>query len=209
MRNKRVLVDSDGVMSDLLTPAIEVINKVGGYSFKPEDVKDYNICEGLGVPHMWTALKTACATPSFVRGFGVIPGSLEGVKELRQIADVYAVTTPMTVPTWAFERALWLDEKMGFTKDFVVQTEAKHVIEGDILIDDKPQNVEEWAKHHPEGLGIIFNATYNRDFVTMQKNIVRALGWKHAVELCRAYFTVQSSVAAMVELISGLSGMSQ
>lgn len=185
MRKKRVLIDSDGVMSDLLSPVLDVINKASGSEFTHQDVHEYNICEGLGVPHMVTVMRDACATPGFVHKMPEVPFAREGVLVLREIADVFAVTTPMSVPTWAYERELWLKERMGFTKDRIVQTEAKHVIVGDVLIDDKVENVLEWAKHHPEGLGIIFHAPYNKNYNPEVTNISRAWGWSDVLALCQ------------------------
>lgn len=174
---KRVLLDVDGVLADFLTKALEVINDAGSHNFSHEHVTDFNICEVLGVPHMWENVRNACSQEGFVMNLNPMFGAHQGVESLRKHAELYCVTSPMSVPNWAFERERWLEKHFNIKKSHVVHTEAKHVVLGDYIIDDKIQNVESWASHHPKGVGIIFDAPYNRNHVSTLGNVVRASDW--------------------------------
>jgi 5'(3')-deoxyribonucleotidase len=162
--------------------------RAGKTDFRHDQVTDFNICDALGVPGMWPVLRDACGSKGFVEGLDTMPGSEDGIAVLRAMAEVFVVTSPMSVPNWAFERGNWLGKKFDFPKDRIVQTEAKFVIEGDILVDDKIENVLDWAKAHPEGLGIIFHATYNKNYIPEVTNISRAFGWKDVITLCQSHF---------------------
>ena len=189
---KRVLVDCDGVLADFLTAALHVINESERTCFKHEQVTAFDICESLGVPHCWDTLRAACASPGFVLGLEQMPEAAWHIELLRDLADVFVVTSPMSVPNWAYERGLWLERHFNFKKPSVVQTEAKHVILGDVLIDDKIENVESWAEHHPNGLGIIFQAGYNKTYSSTLKNVVRASGWPETVKQVREFLQKES-----------------
>ena len=52
MRNKRVLVDCDGVMADFLAAALLVINEAGNHNFTADQVTEFDICTSLGIPEM-------------------------------------------------------------------------------------------------------------------------------------------------------------
>lgn len=183
MASKRVLLDCDGVLSDFLTRALEVLGAAESVTYTAKQVTDFNICEALGIPHRWETLREACGSVGFVEGLDVIPGSVEAVNKIRENAEVFVVTSPMSVPNWAYERSIWLEKKFDFKKSHIVQTEAKHVIEGDYLVDDKVENVVSWAQSHPNGLGIIFDAPYNRSYIPVCTNISRAFGWADVVTL--------------------------
>lgn len=181
MPTKRVLLDCDGVLSDFLTRALEVINTAGPHDFKHEHVTHFDICEGLGVPHLWENLREACGTPGFVMGLNVMPGAKEGVEKLQQHAEVFCVTSPMSVPNWALEREKWLEHHFDIKKSHVAQLESKHIIPGDYFVDDKIENIEIWAEHHPNSTAIIFDAPYNRNHRSKKLNVIRARDWVEVV----------------------------
>ena len=191
MFEKRVLVDCDGVLSQFLTSALEVINKHFESNFQHQHVTDFDICGSLGIPHAWEILKNSCSNPDFVATMQKIPGADEGLKRLREISDVYVVTSPMNVPNWAYERQRWLTSMFDFTPDKIVQTEAKHVIVGDVIIDDKFENVLSWTRYHPNGLGILFHAPYNEKNDIQGYNIVRAETWNCVIDIIERHFKIK------------------
>lgn len=180
---KRVLLDCDGVLSDFLTSALKVINASAGSDFKHHEVTAFDICEALGVPHEWKTLRAACGEKDFCLNMGTIPGSIWGVEALRASADVYCVTSPMSEPNWVVDRNVWLEKHYGITKPFIVHTEAKHIVTGDVFVDDKVENVKIWAEYNPKNLAILFNAPYNKDTNIGLPNVVRAFDWEDVVKL--------------------------
>jgi len=184
---KRVLLDCDGVLSDFLTKALEIINTTAMTNFQHAHVHDFDICESLGLPHMWDTLKAACGEKDFCLNLELIPGAQAGVSMLRASADVYCLTSPMSVPNWAYDRNIWLEKHFEITNPFVVHTEAKHIVTGDIFVDDKVENVRVWAEHNPKSLAILFDAPYNRKTEINRANVVRAFSWDDVVKLSNSW----------------------
>ena len=71
------------------------------------------------------------------------------------MADVHAITSPFyDSPTWVHERTCWVERHFGLGHDDITHTRAKGGVYGDILLDDKPQNVAVWKASHPGGLAL-------------------------------------------------------
>ena len=165
----RILLDCDGVLADFLTPAMRHLNFFSGHHYEPEDLHDWDVfsvyprtCE--------ERFYAACGVPGFCGGLDVIEGSRDFVEGLCYLGEVYVVTSPMpNHPTWAFEREQWLRDHFGLPANRVIHTSAKHVCLGDVLIDDRPENVRRWQEAHPTGVGLLWDAPYNRRDTRLQR----------------------------------------
>lgn len=61
--------------------------------------------------------------------------------------EVFFVTSPiLTMRSWVHTRTQWLKRHFDALEQDMVFTKSKHVVCGDVLVDDKPENVLEWAK---------------------------------------------------------------
>jgi 5'(3')-deoxyribonucleotidase len=180
---KRVLLDCDGVLSDFLTSALQVINTSAKTDFKHHEVTEFDICQSLGVPHEWPTLRAACGEKDFCINMGLVPGAVAGVEALREKADIFCVTSPMSVPNWVVDRNIWLEKHFGITKAFIVHTEAKHIVTGDVFVDDKVENVKIWAEYNPKNLAILFDASYNQNANISLPNVARGHGWDGVLHL--------------------------
>jgi 5'(3')-deoxyribonucleotidase len=189
----RILLDCDGVISDFLSSALKVLNtklKLKGKDrFNATHITQWDICKSIGQPHMWKDINDAAGKKGFCQKIRVYPGSKEGVAKLKELGEVFVVTSPLTVPNWVSERSAWLEEHFEIGKSNVVHTEAKHVIVGDVLIDDKFSNIESWVNHHPNGLGLLWNAPYNQDasWSFHCDQIARISSWEDAVKLIQEH----------------------
>lgn len=151
----RVLLDVDGVLADFHTPCIEIINRLMGTHHRVNDFDSWDIFDALKIPtDVRKLVYDEMHQPGWCFKIQVYPFSQYGVVKLRKIADVYVVTSPMRGNTWTSERDRWLMRHFNFTTKQILHGSAKHVCSGDFLIDDKIENLEKWAKAHPNGYPI-------------------------------------------------------
>lgn len=155
----RVLVDVDGVAANFQLRFVEIATELLGRYFDPEHAMSaWDVEKALGLTEEETqAVYEVVNSPGFVMSIPEMYGAVEGITTLSKIADVYFVTRPAAKsPTWAFERTNWLIDKFGKKLgQKVVSTGEKHVVYGDIFIDDKEKHVKDWSK----GMAEIGNTT--------------------------------------------------
>lgn len=176
MRRRRILCDVDEVLAGFLVASFNILHRVTGTRYQATDLHDWDIFET--VPRQYEEqFMEAWRVPGMCLSIPVIPGSLEGVKGLQERGDLYIVTSPFTsVPTWTHERDKWLERHFGIHPRQIVHTSAKYLVTGDVLIDDKPSNLQAWLEHHPEGIGILWAQPYNEK-VKMGPRVHRAATW--------------------------------
>ena len=162
-RRPVVLVDVDGVLANFIEANLRTLHAIGAGPFVHDDVTTWAMedCLGLTAPQR-ARMKARWAEPGFAASIPEYPGAREGVAALREVADVYACTAPMhSSPTWQHERHHWLVERFGFDHKQIVQTPAKYLVRGDMLIDDKPEHVAAWQETNPGGVGVLWSRAYN------------------------------------------------
>jgi len=163
MNRPRVLLDVDGVLCDFLNPCLRIINNLMGTSHTLDHMTSWHVFEALGVPaDVEKLVYDEMKTPGWCRKLPVYPEAIEGVRMLRDIADVYVCTSPMNGETWVHERERWCMAHFGFTRKDFVHTEAKYTTAADVLVDDKTETVVRWSQHFPDGLGIRFSQVTNK-----------------------------------------------
>jgi 5'(3')-deoxyribonucleotidase len=180
-----VLLDSDGPLSNFTQAWLDALYIETGARHTPEEVDRWDIhktaffaeiakkvygaviAEAGDVKAAIQALKSRCiqhvVKPGFCDAIQVQPGAIEAVDRLRKIADVYVVTSPWdSSPTWEFERKNWLKRHFDIHHHNVLQGAAKHLVFGNVFVDDKIDHVLEWSKRWPEGRAILFDMHHNR-----------------------------------------------
>ena len=178
-KKKRALVDVDGVLLDFLTPSFAIIEMLTGKQYKPSDLTTWDIFDTVG--KQWEqAFFDVCNLPGFARRCQPLPGAVEGMRRLQEVAEVYIVTSPMNHnPTWTHERVLSLMEHFGIHHKKIVHTSAKYLCVGDVLVDDRPSNIEAWEAEHLNGTGLLWDQPYNRD----SKAGFRVLDWDQVLKV--------------------------
>jgi 5'(3')-deoxyribonucleotidase len=131
-------------------------------------------------PHERKATWDIVNRPGFTEGLGLLLGAASGVRDLAKECDVYFVTSPIhSSPTWAYERRKWLIKWFGHEQGSkVVFTSHKHLVAGDVLVDDKPGNLENWN----HGCRVLWDAPYNREATI---NAHRTCEWSDVLRLAR------------------------
>lgn len=178
MRKRRVLLDVDGVLGDFLGHSFPVLEKLTGRKWAYADFQTWDIFDTVSREYE-RAFFDEINQPGWCQSIPVFSGSQDGVRRLMEISDLYVVTSPMNhVPTWMYEREQWLLKHFGIPHKRVVHTSAKYLCLGDVLIDDRPANIEAWEKEHLGGRGFLWHQTYNRAS-TVGK---RVLSWDQTIE---------------------------
>lgn len=181
MRKPRVLLDVDGVLADFLTPALGILHRLTGRPWSADEITSWDIFDIVG--RRWEEpFFEACNRPGFAANLDVCTGAKEAVGVLQEISDLYVVTSPMHhSPTWTYEREGWLRAHFGIAGNRIIHTSAKYMCLGDVLVDDRPYNVQKWRYEHPNGLGILWDAPYNRS----EKGLPRTSDWSDVIQAVR------------------------
>lgn len=157
-----LLLDVDGVCADFSRGLIEAV----GSHLLPEDVTRWDIIS-LFTPEQRELAYDYLSDPSFWRNLPVMEDAQEGVKFMEVTHNVVWVTSPWaSCEGWESARRDWLNEHFGMDEKGQPYhpTSEKERIDGDLLIDDKPDNVVSWAEAHPDKTAWLFEAPYNKNF---------------------------------------------
>ncbi len=161
----RVLIDCDGVLSAFTEGWLKLINAARRTSFTPADVTSWDICASIGIPEdeRGAAKRLLAECPRFAARLDVLPGAVDGVRRLQELAEVYVVTSPWNShPTWTHDREDWLRQHFNLPHSRVIHTSAKHVCVGDVFVDGKTSMCVTWAEAHPSGVAVQFQTPHNR-----------------------------------------------
>lgn len=181
----RFLTDVDEVLCNFQKPALEAMARLGKNIGEDYDQWDIFLCL---TPEEKAKVFADIETPGFCRSLEPLPGAVEAIREIQTFADVYAVTSPFHSPTWVHERDAWLKEHFGLEKKNIVYTSAKYLVGGDVLLDDRPENVTKWREFNPEGVGLLWHLPQTRNHMYPGP---RVYSWEevlsHLRELAKGY----------------------
>lgn len=154
----KILIDVDGVTADLVTAVYEAIDS----DKDPKSLRQWDFLELLSKEQESHA-RELMNSPDFWSGLPVIDGAKRAIKHLKDFGhQIVWVTSPWeSCLGWETARRNWIRNNFG--DDDIVITRDKGHIQGDVFIDDKPQNVEEWKKANPQGKALLFDAPHNRE----------------------------------------------
>lgn len=183
MKKPRVLLDVDGVLADFVTPALEVVKRVTGQPVPTDATQEWDLFRSYP-KEVQDLFYAEFKKEGWCYGLAPYPGALQGVNALREVADVYFVTSPMHGPHWSDERARWLVDYFGAHRNHVVSTNAKYVCRGHVLVDDKTSHIVKWLSHHDDGIGIVWQQPYNEKD-ELPSSAVRAKTWARVFDIVR------------------------
>lgn len=182
-----VLLDIDGVAASFIDGALHELRHLPTrrhHTFTHDDVVGYRIEDHLKLTadevRVWRA---RFERPGFCAKLPVYAGAAEGVAALQAVANVMPVTAPYASATWAAEREHWIETHLGIDRAWVTQTEQKWLCAGDVLIDDKPDNLHAWKVRHPAGLAILWDQSHNRHEAWGAEDGVRTNDWSEVRDM--------------------------
>lgn len=189
MVDKRIAIDCDGVLYQFHSAFVYMANAYLGYDFDVE--RDWT---------SWMAVekKMSAGDRKWMWDLGVDlglfryghveKGAIIGVRELHQMGHELLLVTHRTRRA-VKDTIAWLNYvDLPFDQIHILSdNQPKSSIEADILIDDKPENLVDWANHGR--MAIRFDQPWNR-YITYAHhenaaNIKLARGWKEVVDIVR------------------------
>lgn len=158
-----ILIDLDGVLADFEQGFYEAW-QASGHDRKViplEERRSFYIRDDYP-QHLRHAVEAIYTTPGFYRSLPPITGAVESINELLVLGhDVHICTSPLNAYRHCvLEKYEWVEHHLGseFIAKMVV-TKDKTLVQGDILIDDKPEIIGICT---PTWRHILFDQPYNR-----------------------------------------------
>lgn len=151
-----LFVDMDEVMADTYGAHIEI------YNLEFKERLDHVTCMGKEVWHSvpddrQTSVRDHAYNRGFFRGLKPITDSRAVMEELTKKYEVYIASAAMQFPNSLEEKSEWLDEHFPFIPwQRRVLCGDKHILKGDILIDDRSYNLL-----HFEGRSLLYTSPHN------------------------------------------------
>ena len=177
----RILLDCDSVLSDFPQHAINTVPAIAVLGYTAERLP-FQIERDLP-PAQYKAASRTYASKGWCLSMPPCKGAKQAVQRLHQLGDVCVVTAPYKSPTWCHERVQWLDKHMGVPYNRVVLTHYKHVVTGDIFVDDRPHHVLKWVEHNPEGVGVIWGVQHMEQNYSNPR-VHTLYDWDALISLC-------------------------
>lgn len=179
-----ILTDADGVLEDLSQKWVAYLNEKYGTSVRYDDLSDWDMTKDFPTLTREQVYGTELDEELYAR-LEPYDGAVEYVKKLIDDGHVVFVvtTTPYQVIKVKFEKVIFRYFPFLTWKNVII-TSDKHLIRGDVLIDDGVHNLlgGEYKK-------ILMTAPYNKYFNAEENGMLRVNSWKEIYEaisgMCR------------------------
>lgn len=185
-----VLLDMDGVAVNFIEGCRPAAERMLGRSFHHDDIDQWLIEKALGLNEEQTKeLYRDVMSEGWCRALPAYDQAKESIAKIREFATVIPLTAHFhDSKTWAWERDEWILEHLGIPKVDVIHTHRKFQVDGEVLVDDKPEHLERWLARRPDCRGVLFRRRYNVNS-SWRGPVVE--DWPHLVCSLEAYFSSQ------------------
>lgn len=158
----RVKLDLDGVLLSLLPEWLSVYNDEYNDNLQPEDITHWDTHRFVKSRCGFDVYDLLDTTGLFLHAKPV-EGAIRAVRRLqREGHEILIVTALPPGERVAYEKLRWLNYWLSeVPRDNIVFATRKELVQGDVLIDDAPHNIEK--ERETGGHGIIFDRPYNQE----------------------------------------------
>jgi 5'(3')-deoxyribonucleotidase len=153
----RFLLDVDEPLARFQHAALDIVRRLYGRTHDPSEFTSWDVFEHILQPGEREAVFAEISAPGFCSNLAMVEGATEAIARLRELGDVYFVTSPWHSVVWPSEREAWLEAKFGVPRSSVVSTRSKYLISGDLFVEDKPDHVVAWKEENPEGKALLWH----------------------------------------------------
>jgi len=178
---KKILLDVDGVLGDFHGAANKLIFDLFKLDIKPEKFITWDVTDVLESKEMKDDLNHEITKPGFCSSIEPYQEAMEAVRQLREIGtcEIVFVTSPnKNGIQWVHERDAWLIKHFEAKYEEIIHVYNKRLVSGNLLIDDKPKNIEEWTTANPQGKALLWDQPYNK-----YSSLERVDNWNDIVDL--------------------------
>ncbi len=178
----RIIVDQDEVLAHWVSRIIQWYNEDHGTSHVRDHIKEYFAMEKVLGPNGKEYIKECLKEPDLYSSLDIVDGAVDGMRQLHDDGHdiIIATALPADGSIGYHGKIEWMRRVMPWfdLKNFVA-IQRKYLLNGDILVDDAPHNIDSWtATDRP---AIIFDAPWNREMANTTAH--RAVGWDDVVEI--------------------------
>lgn len=182
MKRLTILVDMDDTVEDLLSAWVSYLNTKHGTSVQKDDVAQWDISKSFP-----TLSKKQVYEPLYLDDFWLSVKPIDGAAEALQrlMADGHQV---LIVTTSSYETLRTKMEEVLFkyfpflSWDDVIITSRKQLVNGDVLVDDGPHNLE-----GGQYLRVLMDAPHNRAYNAESNGMIRVNNWGDAYKVIDRY----------------------
>ncbi|MEO1010605.1 MAG: 5'(3')-deoxyribonucleotidase [Bacteroidota bacterium] len=151
-----LFVDMDEVLADTYGAHIEIYNKEYGQNLTAEQCAGREAWHSVPKEHQ-ESIKNHARRLGFFRNLKPMPQSIAVLRELQKKYEIYIASAAMQFPDSLKEKSDWLDEYFPFISwQRRILCGDKHILRGDILIDDRGYNLENFT-----GRALMFSSPHN------------------------------------------------
>lgn len=171
MKERQILLDMDGCLTDFLSGALAVLNEKYLRSVTLEEyatkfgqfgINDYY---GITLNDFWYSIE--CEYDFWIN-LQPMPWYRDLYAMLSELGQVTIVTSPSEDPDCAKQKLVWLKKHLNITPDKVFLGSRKYLMAGNgILIDDYQKNVETFKANG--GHAILIPSTWNTVGLTFER----------------------------------------
>lgn len=164
--SKIFLFDVDGVCGDMITPVLTGLTEKFGKAPAYSDIKNHDLLDpnktSLNVDEVFFVHDMMTA-PDFANTLEVIDGCKETIDFLRASGHtVKWLTAPYYwSKTWCHDRLEWLKRNFDATNYDLIYATDKSLVYGDVFVDDKISNIEQWQARWKDKKGFLFTQPWN------------------------------------------------
>jgi 5'(3')-deoxyribonucleotidase len=184
-RQKRLLLDLDEVVADFIGFYLTQASTKMDRKYTKEQVTTWDISKSLDLPP-WakSEIEFELSRPGAAHKICLLPGAQDAVHELAKHCEIVFVTAPYKgSKTWANDRVEWVYNKFGMVGTKVISTNYKTPIDGDVFVDDKPENLQPWIEEHT-GKAVLWDHPHNRNY--KHPLIKRMSEWSELISLVKS-----------------------
>ena len=163
MKKMQILVDLDGIVVDLLDNWLRLYNEEWNDSLTHSDITDWYLHKSV-VPACGADVYKYLDLPGTFLHSKPIPGAIESLGRLKELGhDITIVSSPATASHTYSQKIEWCTKHLPFLKSAdVILAKKKHLIYGDLLIDDFAENLTAYKKSWPNGMTATIAYPYNK-----------------------------------------------
>lgn len=175
-----VLLDFDDVLFDFLGTVTKRYNEITGENLSVEDFKTWDLSE-TGDIHVFMSI---IKDPNLWKDMPEKDGAMEIVQRLINDGrwNVLICTACTTLEEYVVKVGLIEEKIPGFDTAKILNIADKHLVRGDVIVDDKVENLDKCARYGTKG--ILYDMPHNRTCHKFQ----RIYSLKHLPEILEELF---------------------
>ena len=150
----------DSVLADISTKWYGLANKEYGCNVTIDDVTDWDTSKFFPCGK---SIFKYLSQPGFFRDLSTISGAVEGIQAIHDAGHEVFVVTASTAQG-ATDKMHWMKENFpSIPHENIIITHTKHLVCGDVFIDDSPHNIKAYREYWPRAFIVGVNYPYNRE----------------------------------------------